>query len=254
MEVTLSKEIKVGLFAGLGLIAFLTSIILLGGDRVFFKSSYGLRVQFEDVQGLSRGSVVSLEGVPVGNVRSMQFIPKSKKIEVAMDIDSEFRHRITAGSIASVKTQGALGDKYIYIQSGALDAQPLADNALVETSEEGDLLDMITKKGAEFGQVLDAFKEVKELLRQMNSENRMGRLMQNMVADSAEIKNVLNDVKKPVAKLDSILTKIDRGDGTLGALINDPTLHHKLVQLFGGNTRNKFLTPMIRESIKESEH
>lgn len=254
MEVTLSKEIKVGIFAGLGLIAFLTSIILLGGDRVFFKSTYNLRVQFEDVQGLSRGSVVSLEGVPIGNVHSMQFIPKSKKIEVLMDIDTEFRHRITQGSVASVKTQGALGDKYIYIASGALDAQPLADNALVETSDEGDFLDMITKKGAEFGQVIDAFKEVKELLHQMNTENRMGHLMQNLVSDTADLKTVLNEVKKPVAKLDNILTKIDRGDGTLGALINDPTLHHKLVQLFGGNQRNKFLTPMIRESIKESEH
>lgn len=254
MEVTLSKEIKVGLFAALGLIAFLSSIILLGGDRVLFKSTYRLRVMFEDVQGLSRGSVVTLEGVPVGNIRSMQFIPNSKKIEVVMDVDTEFKPRITAGSAASVKTQGALGDKYIYIQSGPLDAQPLAENALMETSEQGDLLDMISKKGAEFGEVLDAFKEVKELLHQMNSENRMGHLMQNLVADSQQLNEVLTNVKKPVAKLDNILTKINRGDGTLGALINDPTLHNKLLQLFGGNTRNKFLTPMIRESIKESEH
>ena len=32
------------------------------------------------------------------------------------------------------------------------------------------------------------------------------------------------------------------------------SLHNKLLQVFGGNQRNKFLTPMIRESIKESEH
>ena len=254
MEVTLSKEIKVGLFAALGLLAFLASIILLGGDLVFFKSTYTLLVLFEDVQGLSRGSVVSLEGVPVGNIHSMQFVGQSKKIEVRMDIDSEFKTRITAGSVASVKTQGALGDKYIYIQSGPLDATPLADNAMVETSDEGDFLDMITKKGAEFSQVLDAFKEVKELVHSMNAENRTAHLMQNLVADTQELKDVLDGAKKPIGKLDNILTKIDRGDGTLGALINDPTLHNKLLQLFGGNTRNKFLTPMIRESIKESEH
>jgi phospholipid/cholesterol/gamma-HCH transport system substrate-binding protein len=254
MEVTLSKEIKVGIFAALGLLAFLSSIILLGGDKVFFKSTYRLRVMFEDVQGLSRGSVVSLEGVPVGNVRSMNFIPQSKKIEVMMDIDSQFRPRITAGSVASVKTQGALGDKYIYIQGGPLDAPALADNAMVDTSTEGDLLDLISKKGAEFAQILEVFKEVKDLVHSMNADNRMGRLMQNLVADSGQLKDVLSESHKPLARLDSILTKIDRGDGTLGALINDPTLHSRLLQMFGGNTRNKFLTPMIRESIKESEH
>lgn len=254
MEVTLSKEIKVGIFAGLGLLAFLVSIILLGGDRIFFKSTYTLRVMFEDVQGLSRGSVVSLDGVPVGNIHALQFIPQSKKIEVSMDVDSQFRPRITTGAIASVKTQGALGDKYIYIQSGPLDAAPLAENAVIETSNEGDLLDLISKKGAEFAQVIDVFREVKDLVHSMNAEGRMSRLMQNLVADSDQMKDVLTDVKKPIARLDSILGKIDRGDGTLGALINDPTLHSRLTQMLGGNTRNKFLTPMIRESIKESEH
>jgi len=253
MEVTLTKEIKVGIFAALGLLAFLASIILLGGDKVFFKSTYNLRVMFEDVQGLSRGSVVSLEGVPVGNVHRMQFVPQSKKIEVLMDIDSQFKNRITAGSIASVKTQGALGDKYVFIQSGPVGGPPLADNAMVDTSTEGDLFDIISKKGAEFGQILEVFKEVKDLVHSMNAEGRMGHLMQNLVTDSTEFKDMISDTKKPLAHLDSILTKIDRGDGTLGALINDPTLHARLTQMLGGNTRNKFLTPMIRESIKESE-
>lgn len=254
MEVTLSKEIKVGIFAGLGLLAFLVSIILLGGDKVFFKSTYTLRVMFEDVQGLSRGSVVSLEGVPVGNVHAMQFVGQSKKIEVLMDIDTQFKTRITAGSVASVKTQGALGDKYIYIQSGPLAAPALADNAIVDTNNETDLLDMISKKGADFAQILEVFKEAKEFIHSMNADGRMSHLMQNLVADSDQMKDVLNETKKPLARLDSILTKIDRGDGTLGALINDPTLHARLTQMLGGNTRNKFLTPMIRESIKESEH
>lgn len=254
MEVTLTKEIKVGIFAALGLLAFLASIILLGGDKIFFKSTYNLRVAFEDVQGLSRGSVVSLEGVPVGNVHSMHFVPQSKKIEVSMDIDTQFQSRITAGSLASVKTQGALGDKYIFIQSGPLGGPPLAENALVDTNTEGDLFDVISKKGAEFAQILEVFKEVKELVHSMNAENRMGNLMKNMVQSSDQLKDVLAESKKPLARLDSILAKIDRGDGTLGALINDPTLHSRLTQMFGGNTRNKFLTPMIRESIKESEH
>ncbi len=253
METSISKEIKVGIFAGLGLLAFLVSIILLGGDKLFLRTTYNLRVNLPDVQGLARGSVVSLEGVPAGNVHSLRFIPGSKQIEITMDIDTTYRRRITEGSKAGVKTQGALGDKYIYIEAGPIDGQALADNSLLETSAEGDLLDVITKKGAEFVQIIEVIKEVRELVHSLNENGRTAKLMQNLIADSESLKEVLAESKKPIAKLDSILNKIDHGDGTLGALVNDPSLHNRLMQMFGGSQRNKFLTPMIRESIKESE-
>ena len=87
MEASFAKEMKVGIFTGIGVLAFLISIVLLGGDKFIFKSSYHLRVQFSDVQGLSRGSVVSLEGVPVGNVHKLQFLPQTKQIEAVLDIE-----------------------------------------------------------------------------------------------------------------------------------------------------------------------
>jgi phospholipid/cholesterol/gamma-HCH transport system substrate-binding protein len=251
METSLSKEIKVGIFAGLGVLAFLISIILLGGDKLFLRSTYRLRVDLTDVQGLARGSVVTLEGVPAGNIHALRFMPGSKMIEVTMDLDTSYRNRITEGSKASVKTQGALGDKYIYIEAGPLDGPVLANNALLESGGEGDLLDVLTKKGADLAKIIEVIKEVRDLLHAINENGRSAKLMQNLVSDSEDLKVVLAETRKPIAKLDSILSKIDRGDGTLGALVNDPSLHNRLMQILGGSQRNKFLTPMIRESIKE---
>lgn len=261
MESTRSKEIKVGIFAVLGIAAFLVSILLLGGDKMLFRSTYKLRVALPDVQGLARGSIVSLEGVPVGNVRTLTFIPGSTEIEVVMEIYTENRSRITQGSKASVKTQGALGDKFIYIQSGPLTSPPLAENSFIDSDHGGDLLDILSKRGAEFGQVIEVIKEVKELFYRINKDGRSDRLMQNLVNSTQALNETLLEAKQTMAsfaslkpQMQSILTKIDHGDGTLGALVNDPTLHNKLLQLLGGSNRNKFLTPMIRESIKESEH
>src|SRR5262245_54163729 len=137
----MTKEIKVGIFTGLGVLAFLISIVLLGGDKFIFKSTYHLKVHLPDVQGLARGSIVSLEGVPVGNVHRLDFLPQTKQIEVVLDIDSEFKNRITEGSRASVKTQGELGDKYIYIEGGPLTGKVLAENTVVESAPGGDLID-----------------------------------------------------------------------------------------------------------------
>jgi phospholipid/cholesterol/gamma-HCH transport system substrate-binding protein len=253
METSFSKEIKVGVFALCGTIAFAISILLLGGDKMFFKSTYPLRVELTDVQGLARGSVVSLDGVPVGNIHALNFIPGSRSIETTLDIYSENRSRITEGSKASVKTQGALGDKYIFIEAGPLDGKPLADNSKIEMDMTGDLFDIITKKGAELGQIVEVIKEVRELFYEINKDGRSAKLMQNLVASSDGLKDTMQEAKETLPYLKTILKKIDRGDGTLGALINDPTLHTKMLNVFGGNARNKFLTPVLRDSIKESE-
>lgn len=254
MDASFSKEIKVGVFTVIGVIAFLISIMLLGGDKFFWRSSYKLRVNLSDVQGLARGSVVSLEGVPIGNVSNLRFMPQSKQIEVILDVNEEFRNRITKGSKASVKTQGALGDKYIYVEGGPLSAPPLADNDLLEAAAGGDLIDVLSKKGAEFAQIVEVIKEAHIFMHQLNDDERVARMIQSVTAMSESLRSVTTDIRKPIAHLDSILAKIDRGDGSLGLLINDKALHTKLTQLFGGSTpRNRFLTPMIRESIKESE-
>ena len=255
MDATFSKEVKVGIFALCGVLAFLVSIMLLGGDKFFFKSNYTLSVNFTDVQGLARGSVVSLEGVPVGNISKLNFIPESKQIEVQLAIDTVFRGRLTNGSRASIKTQGALGDKYIYIEGGPLTAAPLADYALLESGGGGDLMDVLSKKGAEFAQILEVIKEAKILMHQLNENEKVGRMIQGVISMSDSLRGVASATQTPMSRLDSILSKIDRGEGSLGLLVNDRALHTKLVQLLGGGTpRNKFLTPMIRESIKESEH
>jgi phospholipid/cholesterol/gamma-HCH transport system substrate-binding protein len=49
------------------------------------------------------------------------------------------------------------------------------------------------------------------------------------------------------------MKKIDRGQGTLGALVNDSSLHNRLSRLLGASPRNQFLKPIIRDSIQTHE-
>src|SRR5262245_48778458 len=110
---------------------FCVSVILLGGDKFFLKTTYELKVRLPQVQGLGRGSVVSVVGVPVGNVRDIQFIPGSTDVDVLVSLEASVYDRITEGSKATVKTQGALGDKYIYIDPGPLGGKPLKPGSVI---------------------------------------------------------------------------------------------------------------------------
>jgi len=253
MKSSLSHEIKVGIFVFIGIVLFCLSVLLLGGDKKFLTSKYYLRVQLPQVQGIGRGSVVTLSGYPIGNVEDISFIPGSHLVEVRFNVELAVQPRITKGSIASIKTQGALGDKYIFIVPGPLDAPPLQNNDLVELDKSPDFIDVIASKGAEMGQVVDLIKEVRILVNNLNGNGKSAQLMSSLVESSDQLNKVLGESRSLLTPMASIMKKIDNGQGTLGALVNDPTLHQRLTRFLGETPRNRFLKPLIRDSIQTSE-
>jgi phospholipid/cholesterol/gamma-HCH transport system substrate-binding protein len=248
-----SHEVRVGIFTVVGAILFCLSVILLGGDRFFLTKQYTLRVRVPQAVGLNKGSVVSLTGVPVGNVTKVSFIEGSHEVELTVSIEQGVQKRITQGSLATVKTQGALGDKYVYVAPGPMDAAPLQDGDILETDKTPDFLDIIAAKGAELGQVTDVVKEVHILLKNINNENKSARLMTNLVATTENLNKTIQQAQDTFAPMSRIMTKIDKGQGTLGALINDPSLYNRLMSIVGQPARNKFLKPLIRDSIETNE-
>lgn len=261
METTLSHEIKVGIFAVVGIVLFCLSIILLGGDKFFLTPTYYLHIRMPQAQGLGKGSVVVLSGVPVGNVDKINFIDKSSEVEIVISLQKAVQNRVTEGSQASVKTQGALGDKYIFIQPGPLDATPLKDGAILAVDKTPDFLDIIASKGAEMGEVVEVIKEVRLLFASLNRDGRTGRLISNLVESSDQFGRTMVEMRETmklmrtdaIVPLASVMKKLDKGQGTLGALINDSSLHQRLTSLLGEAPRNKFLKPIIRDSIETNE-
>ncbi|MGE4133840.1 MAG: MlaD family protein [Bdellovibrionales bacterium] len=261
MESSLSHQIKVGIFTVVGIVMFCVSVILLGGDQFFLKKTYELKIKLPQVQGLARGSVVSLMGLPVGNVREINFISGSTDVEVLVNVEQAYQKRITQGSLASVKTQGALGDKYIYIEAGPLDAPAIQEGGFVETDRSPDILDVIAEKGAEIGEIVEVIKEVRKLFANINSDGKSAKLMGNLVQTTETLNQFLGEAKETMrimrtetlAPMSSVMKKMDRGQGTMGALINDRSLHDKLSNFFGESPRNRFLKPLIRDSIQTNE-
>jgi phospholipid/cholesterol/gamma-HCH transport system substrate-binding protein len=261
METSLRHEIKVGIFALVGMVLFCLSIILLGGDKFFLTKQYELKIRLPQATGLGRGSVVTLVGVPVGNVNDIRFVPQSTDVEVVLGIQSSVQPRITEGSKASIKTQGALGDKYVFIEPGPPSAAPLKAGAVIDMDKTPDLIDMIASKGAELGEVVNVIKEVHALFENLNKDGRSARLMSNLVESSENLNKFLVEGRETFKQmrtetlqpLGSVMRKIDSGQGTLGALVNDPSLHTRVSNFFGEAPRNRFLKPIIRDSIQTNE-
>lgn len=266
---SLKMEYKVGLFIGLGLLALIVSVLFLGADKALFTRYTELRARFSEVQGLFPGSVVSLAGMPVGNIKDIEFVPEDNKLEVIMRINAKFAPRLVEGTTAEVKTQGALGDKFIYLTPGKPGSPQLSDGVSIPGTET-DFLRMLTSREDGVARVIDLIKELHILIATVNSNGQTATMIKNMAEASVKFKATMGQLdallgdlrgelpenkklRQALISLSSILEKVDQGKGTLGQLINDPSMHQNLKSFFGGSPRNRYMKDMIRETIQQSE-
>lgn len=261
-------EVKVGLFVLLGTLALVIAIFAISGDQALFAEQYRLKVKFTESTGLTSGSVVAVMGFPVGNVEAIDFEEESMEIMVTMKIFEKYQMKITEGSIAEVRTKGALGDKYIYITPGR-SPKPIAEWGFVEASKEQDLLSVISSKGHQINKVFSILNKIDRLMDDVNGEGQAGKLMNGLSATAEELSKAskevsriakqlqkeqsAKDIASSLKSLSNVLEKLDNGEGSLGALINDPSVHDNLKRILGSKSYNSTLKNVIRTSIKDSE-
>lgn len=265
VEKNFSKQLKVGTFISIGLVVIMVSVFMLGADRAFFKTYVTLHAHFEQVQGLAEGSVVSFSGITIGNVKRIDIVPEQNLIDVVLAVDKKFMPRVTEGSLVEIRTQGALGDKFIFVIPGDPKAKPLQDNAVIDVAKATDLLGILSSRGSEAEKVFDIINELYRFSKTLNANNRTDQILTNLAAATSRIDKTAaatqrvaesmadNKMKSALEHLDSVLGKIDRGQGTLGALINDSSLHDQVKAMLGGSSRKNTMKSLIRTSIEKTE-
>lgn len=261
-------EMKVGLFVAIGLIAAAISVLMLGGDRFVLKRQSTFTARFTEVQGLFPGSIVSLSGFRIGNIKSISLAP-DLKLDIEMQVDPQYAERITEGAIVEVKTQGALGDKYIYIKPGPPNAKPIASGSMLP-SNETDFMSLLTDREDGMAKAIDLVKELHILVASINQDGKTAKMMSNMAEASDKLKSTLTKLdsmladvngpnpedkrfKKALVSLANVVEKIDKGQGSLGQLINDPSVHQSLKNLLGPSPRGKFMKDVVRETIRQGD-
>jgi phospholipid/cholesterol/gamma-HCH transport system substrate-binding protein len=138
-----SIETAVGVFvlAGLLCVAYLT--VKLGKMEIFGGDTYTVYARFNDVTGLGNGAFVEMAGVRVGKVSSIGLHPEDNTAVVEFRIQNDVR--LTDDAIASIKTSGLIGDKYVKISPGGSGVIVNPGGMLLETESSVDLTDLIGK-------------------------------------------------------------------------------------------------------------
>jgi phospholipid/cholesterol/gamma-HCH transport system substrate-binding protein len=196
----MSRAARLGAFIVATLAILVVGVFIIGGKQYLFSSTYQLKAQFDNVVGLDAGGDVRVGGVHSGTVRNIVLPHKpGEKVTVIMDVGRSTHEIIKQDSVATIETEGLLGNQFLAISFGSAGSGDVRDGDLIASEPPLEMSDLFQKTS----DILDSSQQA--------------------------IKNAT----RATANLDSISAKIDRGEGTAGALVNDKALYTNLEQTTG---------------------
>jgi phospholipid/cholesterol/gamma-HCH transport system substrate-binding protein len=137
-----SKETQVGLFVLAGFLAIAYMSVKLGNVHLFSDDFYAITAKFSDVTGLKANAPVQMYGVDLGFVEKIGIDQASGMSVVTLKIRKDVQ--LTDDTIASVKTSGLIGDKYVKLSRGG--GEPIKAGAVLRDTESSiDLEELISK-------------------------------------------------------------------------------------------------------------
>jgi phospholipid/cholesterol/gamma-HCH transport system substrate-binding protein len=142
-------EMSVGLFVLIGLICVGYLTIKLGKMELMGDNYYRLTARFNTIAGLKHGATVEMAGVQIGQVEKIQLDRERYEAVVVLKIEKDVP--VFADSIASVKTSGLIGDKYVSISPGGVDERLTDGGTIPETESAIDLEKLLSQYA--FGKV-----------------------------------------------------------------------------------------------------
>ncbi len=139
----INKQSIVGIFMVIGLVCVGYLTIKLGKMEVFGDKGYSISANFGSVSGLRNGANVEIAGVVVGRVTKISIDTSSYLANVQMQIN----HGMVLGddTIASVKTSGLIGDKYIALEPGGSEDLLGEGSVIFDTESAVDIESLISK-------------------------------------------------------------------------------------------------------------
>ncbi len=134
-------ETAVGIFIIVGLLCLAYLSVKLGDVNLFGTKQYTVKARFSNISGLKEGSDVEIAGVSVGKVSKIYLDDYQATVDLLINPGVKLQE----DSIASIRTQGIIGDKYVKISPGGAEEYIKPNGMLSETESAVDIEELISK-------------------------------------------------------------------------------------------------------------
>ena len=253
------SQLKVGITVIVATVALVILIFLMSGTTGLFTTKFRLVTYFDDAEGLRAGQPVDFQGVPIGNVESVQVVigRETAPVKVVMRINRKYQPLIREDASAAVQTVGLLGESIVNIDGSRATGGLAKDGAelphynapgLAEVAKASNTtlqnLDILVKRmdrivaEVETGQgTLHGFLYDPTFL---NKANGILNQVQGMLNDVSNGKGtagrlfaddtLYQKAEEAVGKIDHIIDQVDKGQGPMGKFLHDDSWYNNANQ------------------------
>lgn len=240
------RKLRVGVFVLIGLAAFLGMIYALGARARLFEPRFTVSAEFTEVGGLVEGATVRLAGVQIGRVSDVR-LPSQPggKVRVDMTIARQFGDRVRKDSVARIETQGLLGDRIVEISVGTAAAPPVRPDELLASTDPFDIGRVMSESAQvvkSIGTLADSLRETAQTLNQSKLIEDAAATVQSARKVTDQVGRIVGEVERgkgwahvlvyeePVAlrrvnelvtATQSLLDRVQRGEGAVGVLTSE---------------------------------
>lgn len=260
----MSRQARVGLLVLAGFLLFLVALFAIANRSFLFSQTSFVKSKFASVAGLQPGAAVQFQGVNVGRVESVQLPDEpGGMITVEMAIRASAWHLVRKNTQAQIKTDGLVGNQIVVLVNPPQQImEPAAEGEFIRGIEPFDLFEITDTAMVAVARFEEAAVTLNHIMRDIrDGQGTLGKFIydeslynstvQTFDETQRLVRNLGNNAEALVSLaqgategVNSILTKIDSGEGTAARMLNDPSVFNVLLstadslQSIAGNLRS----------------
>lgn len=237
MDKQTQHTIKVGVFVTAGLVILIAGIYFIGSRQSLFGDQTRVYAVFNNVGGLQEGNSVRFSGINVGTVQGVSLLNDSA-VRVTLLIEEDAAKFIKKDAVASIGSEGIMGDKVVSISGGGTATASIADDdriATVEPVELETLMATLTNTGQKAEQLVANLASLSQTIRdgrgvagRLLTDTSMGKRFMRVMTDLETTSQATSNLAQDFT---AVSNRIRSGQGTLGRLVMDDQLATDLDQL-----------------------
>jgi phospholipid/cholesterol/gamma-HCH transport system substrate-binding protein len=282
MKKNISSKIRLGIFISLGIAVFIVAIYFIGDKQQLFRSTFRVSGVFKDVGGLQAGNNVRLSGINVGTIDNVSIISDTS-VRVVIVIDESTRRFIKKDAIASIGSEGLMGNKALIISPGTGGKKIIEDNDIIATTQPTDIDEILKSLKTTIDNTSSITGDLAKIATNIESgKGTIGRLMMDkewrqnfettiinlkegsdgfrVLMDKANemdkilisLESTIENTNKIMNDLSGITGSIQSGEGIIGKLFMDQSMGQNfdsiMVNLKEGSAELKIFLEMAQGS------
>ncbi len=226
--------IWLGIFVTIAVALFVFASYLIGNNQNLFRATFVVSAEFPNVNGLQEGNNVHYAGIKVGTVQQIEILNDSS-LRVDMILDEKVQKYIKRNAVASIGSDGLVGNMIVNISPGKGEAPAVEDGGEIASYSRvktDDIINTLGKTNENLAVLSNDLLTITEQIK--NGQGTLAMLLQDsLLADN--LRMAVSDLRGTSAylsatsrQLNGIVAQVESGDGLIGALLQDTVLKDRL--------------------------